>query len=655
MSISALRTCLLSISLFGLISGTCGFPNVEDTLALAWDRGCEGSEPLDFARGVATERLTDDEDHHLISEIGAGMSDKADIYRGHMTTQRTKMKISQEDASEHIREYHQKRIWMKMGRLFGNLQLGLSESGYNAFHPLLIEIWESLGEFSPKGDVEIKTTSEAEKLEIIPPEGGEQMKTDPEAEKHEVISLKGDEKMETTPEAKELGILSNILVRFERISAIGLDEKASNSHFRLSNIYSVIMNLSDTLVAHLAFSARYKSIRDGTLEMFLNDRKNLMITFNYFWGKFLNRGDTTSLCLNHYHGLEIGLRDIPFTEERQLPKQRNLESFPTFWFVIMNLSDTLVAHLAFSARYKSIRDGTLEMFLNDRKNLMITFNYFWGKFLNRGDTTSLCLNHYHGLEIGLRDIPFTEDMQGYFKFLNDDTRADLSRIKIAMEMLKLKTSKSGPTRDYDFDVLFLAKEFIHITSTRINPSVTPSLRFYIETTHSILALKIFKKIVELSNEYDGDSNLLPGAIKCSSVLIQALSFLKGKIRAESWEEHKIAFHDRENVDDLEAAIQKFTSALKLVYSKYVRTIQDEALNLAVDESRTKYIPTLSYLTPIFTKEEVSNYHMKLTASDNKLCAKIIQQTHFILAELEKVEESGSRSIKQLYADKIKID
>ncbi|KAI7947538.1 hypothetical protein MJO28_009446 [Puccinia striiformis f. sp. tritici] len=540
MSLSALRTCLLSISLFGLISGTCGFPNVEDTLALAWDRGCEGSEPLDIARGVATDRLTDDEDHHLISEIGAGMSDKADIYRGHMTTQRTKMKISQEDASEHIREYYQKRIWMKMGRLHGNLQLGLSESGYEAFHPLLLEIWKSLGEFSPKGDVEIKTN--------------------PEAEKHEVISLKGDEKMETTPEAKELGILSNILVQFERISAIGLAEKARNSHFRLSNIYSVIMNLSDTLVAHLAFSARYKSIRDGTLEMFLNDRKNLMITFNYFWGKFLNRGDTTSLCLNHYHGLEIGLRDIPFTE----------------------------------------------------------------------------------------------DMQGYFKFLNDDTRADLSRIKIAMEMLKLKTSKSGPTRDYDFDVLFLAKEFIHITSTRINPSVTPSLRFYIETTHSILALKIFKKIVELSNEYDGDSNLLPGAIKCSSVLIQALSFLKGKIRAESWEEHKIAFHDRENVDDLEAAIQKFTSALKLVYSKYVRTIQDEALNLAVDESRTKYIPTLSYLTPIFTKEEVSNYHMKLTASDNKLCAKIIQQTHFILAELEKVEESGSRSIKQLYADKIKL-
>ncbi|KAH9451082.1 hypothetical protein Pst134EB_018580 [Puccinia striiformis f. sp. tritici] len=540
MSLSALRTCLLSISLFGLISGTCGFPNVEDTLALAWDRGCEGSEPLDIARGVATDRLTDDEDHHLISEIGAGMSDKADIYRGHMTTQRTKMKISQEDASEHIREYYQKRIWMKMGRLHGNLQLGLSESGYEAFHPLLLEIWKSLGEFSPKGDVEIKTN--------------------PEAEKHEVISLKGDEKMETTPEAKELGILSNILVQFERISAIGLAEKARNSHFRLSNIYSVIMNLSDTLVAHLAFSARYKSIRDGTLEMFLNDRKNLMITFNYFWGKFIHRGDTTSLCLNHYHGLEIGLRDIPFSE----------------------------------------------------------------------------------------------DMQGYFKFLNDDTRADLSRIKIAMEMLKLKTSKSGPTRDYDFDVLFLAKEFIHITSTRINPSVTPSLRFYIETTHSILALKIFKKIVELSNEYDGDSNLLPGAIKCSSVLIQALSFLKGKIRAESWEEHKIAFHDRENVDDLEAAIQKFTSALKLVYSKYVRTIQDEALNLAVDESRTKYIPTLSYLTPIFTKEEVSNYHMKLTASDNKLCAKIIQQTHFILAELEKVEESGSRSIKQLYADKIKL-
>ncbi|POW03147.1 hypothetical protein PSTT_11280 [Puccinia striiformis] len=213
--------------------------------------------------------------------------------------------------------------------------------------------------------------------------------------------------------------------------------------------------------------------------------------------------------------------------------------------------------------------------------------------------------------------------------------------------------QSGPTRDYDLTFYSWQKNLS--TSLQLG-SIQVSLHHFAlhrnNPQHS--GIENFKKIVELSNEYDGDSNLLPGAIKCSSVLIQALSFLKGKIRAESWEEHKIAFHDRENVDDLEAAIQKFTSALKLVYSKYVRTIQDEALNLAVDESRTKYIPTLSYLTPIFTKEEVSNYHMKLTASDNKLCAKIIQQTHFILAELEKVEESGSRSIKQLYADKIKL-
>ncbi|POV95882.1 hypothetical protein PSTT_15966 [Puccinia striiformis] len=516
MSISALRTCLLSISLMGLLGGISGFPNVKDTLELA----CDGFGDLDYARETATKRLTGEEDQHLIAEIGAAMGKKADIYNGHLT-QRTEVK---KDASEHIRLYYQKRIWTKMGSLYINLELGLSKDGTKAFHPLLLEAWKSLLEFSPKGDEEVKTTSEAEKLGIISPKGGEEIKTTPKADKYEDISLKGDEEIKTASKEKELGILSNILVQFEKISAIGQDEKASDSYFRLSNIYSVIMNLSDTLVAHLAFSARYKFMRDDRLEVFLNDQFNLMITYNYFWGKFFQRHDITSLCLNL------------------------------------------------------------------------------------------------GIELGLQDIPFTKDMQDYFKFLNEDTRAELTRIKIAMQLLKPLGSQSVSDHNYAVEVLGLAKQFVHITSPETQP-----LGFFIDSTHSILALRIFKQIVKLSDGY-----------------------------VPSWEEYQIAFHDREKVDELQLAIQNFTSALRLVYSKYVRTIQDEASNLALEKSKTQYRLPLSYLTPIFTKEEVSHYHMKQTTSDNILCAKIIQRTQLILGKLETVEESGSRSIEQLNADKEKL-
>ncbi|KAI7947542.1 hypothetical protein MJO28_009450 [Puccinia striiformis f. sp. tritici] len=545
MSISALRTCLLSISLMGLLGGTSGFPNVKDTLELA----CDGFGDLDYARGTATKRLTGEEDQHLIAEIGAAMGKKADIYDGHLT-QRTKVK---KDASEYIRQYYQKRIWTKMGSLYMNLELGLSKDGTKAFHPLLLEAWKSLLEFSPKGDEEVKTTSEAEKLGIISPKGGEEIKTTPKADKYEDISLKGDEEIKTAFKEKELGILSNILVQFEKISAIGQDEKASDSYFRLSNIYSVIMNLSDTLVAHLAFSARYKFMRDDRLEVFLNDQFNLMITYNYFWGKFFQRHDITSLCLNL------------------------------------------------------------------------------------------------GIELGLQDIPFTKDMQDYFKFLNEDTRAELTRIKIAMQLLKPLGSQSVSDHDYAVEVLGLAKQFVHITSPETQP-----LGFFIDSTHSILALRIFKQIVKLSDGYGEQYEDLPRSIKFSLVLTQSLSFMKEKLPSSSWEEYQISFHDREKVDELQLAIQNFTSALRLVYSKYVRTIQDEASNLVLEKSRTQYRLPLSYLTPIFTKEEVSHYHMKQTTSDNKLCAKIIQQTQLILGKLETVEESGSRSIEQLNADKEKL-
>ncbi|KAI9628289.1 hypothetical protein H4Q26_018128 [Puccinia striiformis f. sp. tritici PST-130] len=98
---------------------------------------------------------------------------------------------------------------------------------------------------------------------------------------------------------------------------------------------------------------------------------------------------------------------------------------------------------------------------------------------------------------------------------------------------------------------------------------------------------------------------------------------------------------------IEEAFGYFSTALKLVYSKYVRTIQFEALGSV----ETKYKPSISYLTQIYTKDEVSNYTLKPYQRHNKRSALIIEQADSMLNKLRKVEDSDQRSFEQLVADK----
>ncbi|POV97153.1 hypothetical protein PSTT_15232 [Puccinia striiformis] len=66
MSTSALRPCLLVVSLIGLIGGgTCGFPRVKDTL----EDACNDIRSLDSARTAATQMLAGPEDALPVLEI----------------------------------------------------------------------------------------------------------------------------------------------------------------------------------------------------------------------------------------------------------------------------------------------------------------------------------------------------------------------------------------------------------------------------------------------------------------------------------------------------------------------------------------------------------------------------------------------------------
>ncbi|POW22116.1 hypothetical protein PSHT_01702 [Puccinia striiformis] len=288
---------------------------------------------------------------------------------------------------------------------------------------------------------------------------------------------------------------------------------------------------------------------------------------------------------------------------------------------ILNLSDMLGQHLAFSIRYKLMQDDTLEQFLNHKDHWMITYNYFWGNFLQNTDLTSLCLNQ--GLEHDLQEVPFTKHMQDYFRcqstllqILNKNTLFHLSRINIAMQMLHVAARDDYTSCDF----FSLAREFILVTSIK-----SQELPSGIETNFNALASKIFNELLKFQEA--------------------KVTIWFGKTMRKICP--LILFGNEINypliLNAIEEAFGYFSTGLKLVYSKYVRTIQLEALAL--------YFIFDSNLH----KDEVSNYTPKMYERHNKNTSLIIAQTNLILKKLKNIEDSDRRSIKQLHEDKENLE
>ncbi|POW20487.1 hypothetical protein PSHT_03489 [Puccinia striiformis] len=189
--------------------------------------------------------------------------------------------------------------------------------------------------------------------------------------------------------------------------------------------------------------------------------------------------------------------------------------------------------------------------------------------------------------------------------LNKNTLFHLSRINIAMRMLHVAASD-----DYiSCDFFSLAREFILVTSIK-----SQELPSGIETNFNALASKIFNELLK-------------------------------------FQEDKITIRLGKTMSAIEEAFGYFSTGLKLVYSKYVRTIQLEALG----SFKQKYKPSILYLTQIYTKDEVSNYTPKMYERHNKNTSLIIAQTNLILKKLKNIEDSDRRSIKQLHEDKENLE
>ena len=162
--------------------------------------------------------------------------------------------------------------------------------------------------------------------------------------------------------------------------------------------------------------------------------------------------------------------------------------------------------------------------------------------------------------------------------------------------------------------------------------------------------KIFNELLKFQE--DKITIRLGKTMRYSKILLDTLEFLKKNMPIESiWELDQLPFDTQVRFGAIEEAFGYFSTGLKLVYSKYVRTIQLEALG----SFKQKYKPSILYLTQIYTKDEVSNYTPKMYERHNKNTSLIIAQTNLILKKLKNIEDSDRRSIKQLHEDKENLE
>ncbi|POV94023.1 hypothetical protein PSTT_17061, partial [Puccinia striiformis] len=164
MSTSALRPCLLVVSLIGLIGGgTCGFPRVKDTL----EDACNDIRSLDSARTAATQMLAGPEDALPVLEIATehpSMKGGASDGNNHLTSEAmqtmdlsvlspdTLMNLSRIDLAMRILEWENMKL-ISISMRTRALRFGI-EINFSAFASKiankLVELHENTGKIKLK-------------------------------------------------------------------------------------------------------------------------------------------------------------------------------------------------------------------------------------------------------------------------------------------------------------------------------------------------------------------------------------------------------------------------------------------------------------------------------------------------------------------------
>ncbi|KAA1116538.1 hypothetical protein PGT21_018092 [Puccinia graminis f. sp. tritici] len=325
---------------------------------------------------------------------------------------------------------------------------------------------------------------------------------------------------------------------------------------------------------------------------------------------------------------------------------RNLDSSKELYSVILNLSDIFYEHLDFLAKYKLINMHDLKIFINDENVWMIIYHYLSGKFLQKDDITSIILNH-EGLDFGIEEIPFTQDMQHVFKLLDENTLMNLSRIDLAIKIYGIESY----AKMFNYSSLDFGKRFSHLTSPE-----SLGLPFSLGLNTKPLA----KEIVEQLQQIESGSFPLPNNLKnvhYAKILLGMLNLLKKNSPNDTelglQNNNFINYHGFKEVEE---AIGYFSDALKLVYTNYVNTIQRISKKKTENSSETNDKPaSLIYLTKLETKKIGSAHSCKVRDDESGFCAALKRRSKEIFEEIPALMVSGDASIEELEEVKLKME
>ncbi|KAA1116535.1 hypothetical protein PGT21_018050 [Puccinia graminis f. sp. tritici] len=332
-----------------------------------------------------------------------------------------------------------------------------------------------------------------------------------------------------------------------------------------------------------------------------------------------------------------------------LQDAENHSDYATFtpnklYSVIFNLSDIFFEHLAHLAKYNLIEEDTLKEFINNRNHLMIIYHYLSGRFIQTNDITSIILNQ--GLEFGLEEIPFTEDIQDLFKFLNEDTLINLSHTYLAIQALGVKTYGRKPS----FKYFHLTKQFEHLTTPE-----SLGLAFGFEQNLKPLAQKLVTQLDQIkSNSFEIYDPIQQ--IMFAKIYLGMLNFLKRTAPNQmDLDLERTNFYAYHGFKELEETMGYFSDALKLVYTKYVNTVQRIAKKRLENSTQDNYMPSFTYLTKLESQTTGSPYSCKARDDEAGLCAALKRRSKWIFDELLNLNESEEASIEQLEKIRVKME
>ncbi|EFP90277.1 uncharacterized protein PGTG_16303 [Puccinia graminis f. sp. tritici CRL 75-36-700-3] len=314
-----------------------------------------------------------------------------------------------------------------------------------------------------------------------------------------------------------------------------------------------------------------------------------------------------------------------------LQDAENHSDYATFtpnklYSVIFNLSDIFFEHLAHLAKYNLIEEDTLKEFINNRNHLMIIYHYLSGRFIQTNDITSIILNQ--GLEFGLEEIPFTEDIKDLFKSLG------------------VKTYGRKPS----FKYFHLTKQFEHLTTPE-----SLGLAFGFEQNLKPLAQKLVTQLDQIkSNSFEIYDPIQQ--IMFAKIYLGMLNFLKRTAPNQmDLDLERTNFYAYHGFKELEETMGYFSDALKLVYTKYVNTVQRIAKKRLENSTQDNYMPSFTYLTKLGSQTTGSPYSCKARDDEAGLCAALKRRSKWIFDELLNLNESEEASIEQLEKIRVKME